>query len=455
MKDKVNKQKDILRKEAEKLRRESKSFRAKLTRRDKKVQQLKAEKEEELWRNNPSLKDEPIRNHSYGTLIVTLSVLLFLHTSMSVRSIAKTIEIFCDMLGYKQRCPHHTTIHLWLRKMGYSLAKENPTKSPVVIMMDESIEVGKEKLFVVTCTKLEDFRPGDSLKINDSRIIFMGVRSSWTGEEIAKKLTPILSEMNVAYVLSDKGPNLKKAVKELGYKHVFDFTHEIALQLKYTYAKDVEFQNFTSWLGEMRKKLSNSKHSEWLPPKMRHKARFHDLSPHIKWVKKVSSEVISKENQDSALVEKLQGATDHLEIVSELSQILDVAFPILHTARHEGMEMDTTEKMLWKLLDLKGERPELFGQRMINFIANSFPEAGESRPFVCTDSLESFFGKFKVRISQHPEKSFTNITLTAPLIFLKKEDEKNLSKRMEEVKVVEIRKKDVLERLYETASEVA
>jgi hypothetical protein len=134
------------------------------------------------------------------------------------------MSIYALYLGISMRTPSHSTISSWAKKIGYyQLEKKTTNKAnDWIIILDESVEFGHDKLLVVygIRNKSVDFKRALNYQDLTPLAIISGDR--WTGELIEKQLRIIEQEYGeILYAVADGGNAIKKALRLMGKPHVY------------------------------------------------------------------------------------------------------------------------------------------------------------------------------------------------------------------------------------------
>lgn len=165
--------------------------------------------------------------------------------------------------------PCYGTILVWTKKVGlFSIQKPKEKADDWVLIMDESIDIGHERLFVIYGIRASQLKFNRALTYKDLTPLFLKSGSQWTAEIIKKEIVNIINQWgNVKYIVADGGNAICKSISLLSLAHVYDITHKIALVLKKIYKDDVTFIGYTKEMAQMRFKCVCSDASHIIPPK--------------------------------------------------------------------------------------------------------------------------------------------------------------------------------------------
>ena len=98
---------------------------------------------------------------------------------------AKSRSILHEHLGVPIQPVSHTTVLLWVRKIGYDLlTKTTPVAEDWIILLDHSIQLGAEKLFVMLGIRESDIEFCRPLRYQDLDPLWMSARPHWNGDSM-------------------------------------------------------------------------------------------------------------------------------------------------------------------------------------------------------------------------------------------------------------------------------
>ena len=212
-----------------------------------------------------------------------------MRTSVSFRSMSGIFEIFSICLKMERTIPSFSSGMLWVKKVGYYRLHQAKQKAKDwILILDESIGIGQEKLLVVLGIRRSQIDFSRPLKIQDMEPIIIKSRKSWSGEDIANELE-ISKKLvgKVLYATTDGSSTLKKGLRLSKINHIYDVTHAIAIMLEKLYKNDVEFKDFVNVMGQMRLKLCCSQYAHIIPPNQRSKSRFLNIDILSNWCVKI------------------------------------------------------------------------------------------------------------------------------------------------------------------------
>jgi len=191
-----------------------------------------------------------------------------LQTSTSFRAVAKVGVIINIYINSISRKPTHSTILSWVKKIGvYQLNKNKEKSDDWILIIDESIQIGQEKLLVIMGVQLSKIDFTRPLQFVDLTPLCSMARSKWKAADISGIIDKLKKEIGeVAYLLSDCGNNLKKTASIQKIEHIPDISHWFASILKSIYGDSTEFKEFTTNMAQMRFRLCCTKIAHIIPP---------------------------------------------------------------------------------------------------------------------------------------------------------------------------------------------
>ncbi|MCK5535655.1 MAG: hypothetical protein KAI79_02450 [Bacteroidales bacterium] len=327
--------------------------------------------------------------------------------------------------------PSHSTIILWTKKFGlYHIEREIPISDDWVIILDESIEFGNEKMLVVLGIREQDIDYNKALQYQDLECLALKISSSWKGVEIKKVLDEVQSKVGeIKYAIADMGNAIKKALAISGISHVEDLTHKLSWIIKNIFEKNEEFIAYTKNLAHLRKTMALSKMSHILPPTQRVHSRFMNLKPIVDWGLSIIKIYKDRTLLPKEYAKKLSGIMEYKELLIELSLIVEQAIIIQKIFKNKSVSENTIRECKWHLNKLP-DKPNInmFKSEVLIYLKRmrAIKNEQNSKNILCSsDILESSFGKYKSYINNNKSIGITALSLTIPA-FLNDYSDKNI-----------------------------
>jgi len=230
----------------------------------------------------------PAPRHHYPLSLVNLCVQLRVYAGCSYRGICKILLLLqlCGLLELS-RIPCANSIENWVGKLGYNCLRDvgqGLDNQSYCLIMDESIKCGNERTLLMLLAPAQ--KVGDSaLRYEDVEILYLGGKSSWTGEKIEQQVRHLVAEkgLKIAYGLSDQDSKLLKAYRLLGYDHLPDINHALGSCLRRVFEKEPSYQALVKQVSAYQSKSVNQPLSYLRPDRQRAKARFLNQKTMVSW----------------------------------------------------------------------------------------------------------------------------------------------------------------------------
>lgn len=340
-----------------------------------------------------------------------------LNTSVSFQALSKVLFTINLILKLSYKTPTHTTEINWVHKLGYYLITiEKEKADDWVIILDHSIQIGTEKIFLVYGIREKDIDFTRPLMLKDLTPLIIEVKEKWDGLEVSKVLSKLNTKIgNIKYAVGDYGSNIKKGLELCGIDHIHDLTHKIALILEKIYKNNDQYQKLTKMMSIMRKKHYQSKYSIVIPPKQKSKSRYQNIGIISDWGKNVIN-LLEKLSSDKTneIYNKVAWVLEFKELIDELYTINQIVKNIEKLIKHNGFSKSTIKKCYtyFKNITLT-VRHKIFKQKIkiyLESIKKYFQNA--TKLLGSSDIIESAFGKYKNYVSNNPMAGVTNLILT-------------------------------------------
>ena len=343
--------------------------------------------------------------HHYPTQMICLAVFIVLHGG-SLRCAAATVSFYAELMGWKDRFnqPCASTIRNWVCRSGLHAFRYTKNLSgDYVAILDESIQIGKEKLILMLGVPIKE---GQSyckpLSSQDVVVLGMEVQTSWTGEAIAQFINRRLaqySQLRIVYLLSDKGTAIQAAVKQLNAKWVSDCSHVMMNAVKKLFEHDQALSEFSSQVGQLRRRLILSDFTILLPATLRDKDRFLRLFTLVEWANRMDRWWPKLNPQAKAHLLFYRKAWPLLRRLRQVHHLIIQSSAILKTA---GLSQASYQRWCDSVLDFEQSTKRVTTQakafiKIIDdyFNAHAWLYEEQNQLLCCSDIIESTFGRYK------------------------------------------------------------
>jgi len=374
-------------------------LKAQLRRRDNRIKRL----EMEVARLKKITEPIVVANHCYPSQLIALAIFIVVHANGSLRGAAKTIGYVSRMLGWEYGQPSHTTVRRWVLRSGLYLLEHGKAKSGNYVgIIDESIQIGKEKLLLFLGVRLS---PNQShcapLKMTDTEVLGMKVQQNWKGKEVSKFIGCRLAhhpDIDIKYIISDKGNNLLAALRILGISHVSDCSHMLMNIVKKLFCEDKVLSEFCRQINQLRQRYLLTDLGFLLPSTLRDKDRFLCVFTLVDWADRIENYWNKLSREQRNLLAFVKQSKSLLRCLRQIRDITAMTSKILKSAG-----LSPVSKQIWQIKlnqYRKGKKMTNQARELIEAIQNYFNQhqqliAKNQRLLCCSDVIESTFGHYK------------------------------------------------------------
>lgn len=339
--------------------------------------------------------------------------------------------------------PSFVTILLWTKKMGhYQLQKDIEETNDWILIIDESIQFGHEKLLVIYGVQSHKIDNKKALNFSNLTPFVVSSKNSWTGDMIKLEIEKIQNKTGkIYYAIADGGNAISKSLRSLEIPHIYDITHKIALILKEMYSNEIEFNEYCNEMNKMRVLLILSKVAHIVPPNQRFKSRFMNLDILSEWGTKVL-EYLDRNDTESLEYKNLQWVRKYSDLIEELKQVNTTLDMIKTTLKTKGLSYKTKkecEELLNKIF-IKNQRTNYLKNEIKIYIKETRKKHPKAKTLSCSsDIIESAFGKYKNYINDNPMIGITNLALCLSA-FTCNLDYNEIKEGLEKTKITDLNK---------------
>jgi len=389
--------------------------------------------------------------------MIQIILIITLRSSLKFRTLEKENKIRAEIIEEYNECPSHVTIRNWTLKIGYyELTRPKDYADDWIIILDHSIQFGKEKIFVVLGIRKKDYlklkRP---LQYTDLETLQEIPMQRSNGELICEIIQKLQEEIGIIiYAVGDYGSDLKKGLRLLNVPHIHDLSHLIARVTEKTYNNDTRYSELKKAMSLMRNKFAQTDIASIVPPKGRKKSEYQSFDKIVKWAEQ-SLNLLNNTLKDTKKRNKLEKElgelvltkiekelfwlNDYADLITELSEISIAVKATEKDMKHNGLSVITLKNAEISLKKLESENGIKLGKNLLLKIEEQLNLLPNEDVILCSsDILESTFGKYKNRVSDNPMASVTGLMLMIAA-FTCNLTEDQIKKSMENVKIHEIK----------------
>ena len=380
------------------------------------------------------------KKYAFKLNIIQLLLQQKLWTSASFRAVSKMFSVTNLLLKIACNNPTHTTIINWVHKIGYyQLSRKKEKEDDWIIVLDHSIQLGKDKVFVILGIREKNIDFSKPLQFQDLLPLREISKDKWNGDLVKETLSELKEEIGqIKYAVGDYGSDIKKGLKLAEIPHIHDITHKIALILEKLYEEDKQFKKLTVGMSAMRNKFSQSGIAHIIPPSQRSKSRYQNINIISDWCMKAIISIEDKKT-DNAIKKRLKWLKRYKDFIEELSNLNHVICAIEKIVKSFGVSKSTVKECVKLMGSIKGEKSLIFKDELIKYFEETMTLLPQTENILCTsDILESAFGKYKNYVSKNPMAGITNLVL-AIAAFTSKLEQKEIKDALEKVKTANVK----------------
>lgn len=319
-------------------------------------------------------------------------------------------------LSWEGRTPCHNTLRLWIEKIGhYELTREKEKYDDWVLILDGSIQFGKEKVYVIYGIRQSKIPDNRALTLSDLTTLFLEIKDRWNGEIIKKALCDLkIGLANIAYAVGDQGPDIAKGLRLTGIPHIGDITHRLAKVTKKMFADNDEYKSITIEMSTMRTDLAQTDAAHLVPPAQRKKSHYQNIKKIADWLNNFYQFVVDgKYKSDlSHREENFLWILKYKTFIEEFTLINRIICDLEKIVKTKGLSLETKTECLKLFENLNNSYTELLRIEFIIYADEMLAKTKHQRILCTSDIIESAFGKHKNSVSSNPIAGVTELVLS-------------------------------------------
>lgn len=355
-------------------------------------------------------KQQPLRlkHHPYCLKLMQLSIVLHIHHNLSLRACSAVLYEVGQLYGQAIKRISAATVRAWSMRIGHYYLQMRLAAGSYVLIADESILVGNQKLLVLLAVRQEDLCRIAPLTMSDVVVLHVEAATSWKGEAIAQIIQNVKPpQVDFVYAVSDKANNLRNAFARCQLPWIENVTHYVAHQARLLFEQNSAFHDFMRQQQLTRAKWVLSQYAPYLPPNARQKARFHQLLGSAEWGRRVLAQWAKL---PPAVQTELSYVCQHrplIELLLQVEQVVDSFSRLLKSQGIQGATQTYWQKTRqgleahWQEQGLSvGEELLAFLGGLDGYLTKYLPALPQGFQLLCcSDVVESMFGKYKYGFS--------------------------------------------------------
>lgn len=353
------------------------------------------------------------KHHSYSLIVIGLA-LDIAGLGLSNRKVVEVLKVTQRFVTYGFTVPSYGSVRNWVAKRGcYILdprSRKDALENDWCIIADVSISIGAQRLLVVLGVDLSKYDHSLPLCLEDIEVLGLTALTfdGWTAQRLTDYLAKhILAHYSVAYMVTDGGPNLIRAAKDLGLERIDDISHAVAKSVKSAYTQVDGFKDFMDACIHLRRYNGLNNFIGLRPPMLRGKARFMNVSCLIYWAKDMldlmDGDVTTRygkrplSDQDRG---KLNWLIKYKSMITNMSRELNLIETISRGLKAEGI---SKQSVRWAKKKLQHQAVQRFMQSKVrldvcHYLDDQLAKCERLKrdSVICsTDIIESCFGIYK------------------------------------------------------------
>ncbi len=338
-------------------------------------------------------------------------------TSASFRAVAKSSHIIQTSHTASFQTAAPSTILWWIRKLGYhALTRPHPRADDWVILLDHTVKIGSEKLFVILGVRERNMDFTRPLRYEDLEPLWMSTSAHWNGPFVRDILVRLQQRLGrITYAVGDYGSDIRKGLRLAGIAHVHDLTHRIALTLKTLYADDTTYQTVTQRLARIRQRFWLTGAGHLVPPAQRTKSRYHNLRPLAEYGRQMLAYLDRADNAGSGeggFRDEMTWLREYRAFFREMDEVTNAVTVVERLVKRHGLSTEMIEACGHQLATVSTEKGYDFKFDILVYfhVMLALPRMRDT--ILCTsDILESAFGTYKNYVSGNPMAGITDLAL--------------------------------------------
>ncbi len=227
--------------------------------------------------------------------MIFLAVELVTRAALSFRGAAAALALFAQFTRGDQpsaaSTPCATTIRSWVLRLGYaSLTCPLPHDRPWVWLIDHTLQIGSQKLFMIVGVPLDAVPFGvRPLQSSDLHLIALVLMDESNQHLVDAELEKTVARTGAPrQIVSDGGSDLVQGIERFRERHtetlgVPDVAHHAANLLKHYWERDPMWQSFTGRMNAVAAKIRQTRSAYLMAPKLRNKARFMSVGVFVRF----------------------------------------------------------------------------------------------------------------------------------------------------------------------------
>jgi hypothetical protein len=372
---------------------------------------------------------------------VSFFVDLFVQTGVSLRCAAAAFAVFVRHFHLDLPVPSFTTIRAWILRLGcFCLVRPLPQDAPWLWIIDHTIQIGAQKLFLIVGCPLSDVPFGQRcLSLADLHLVAL-VPMEHSNQYLVDAELEKATQRTAAprLIVSDQGGDLVKGIELFQQRHantvaVGDIAHHGANVLENRWERDPRWGELLKRFGETNQQLRQTADAFLLSPTLRTKARFMNVGPLLRFADRVLK-LLQRERPHEKAQQRYGWLLAYEQDLADWLEQYDLVEKTIKRVRLHGLNTSTLAALEREWLPPSTcPATAMVRGHMRAYVSRNVRQAQVGETLAgSSEILESAFGKLKAKTGESNKGELAGMTLALGAI-LGKHDEEEIRQALEAV----------------------
>jgi hypothetical protein len=377
----------------------------------------------------------------YSCSLVSFFVDLFLDTSASLRGAASAFAVFVRHFHLDLPVPSFTTIRAWVLRLGcYALLRPLRQDVPWLWIIDHTIQIGAQKLFLIVGCPLQDVPFGQRcLSLADLHLVALVPMEQSNQHLVAAELEKASKRTGAPrLIVGDQAGDLTKGIEHFQKHHsniaaVGDIAHYGANVLENRWERDPRWGEMLKRFAETNQQMRQTTDAFLLSPTLRNKARFMNVGPLLRFAGRVLK-LLKRESPNEKAKQRYGWLLEYEKDLAGWLEQYEMVEKTIKRVRLHGLNGSTLEKLEQEWMpEIKCTGTAMVRGHMRAYVSKNVRQAKEGETLVgSSEILESAFAILKAKAGESGKGELTGMALAMGAI-LGKHDEDEVRQALEAV----------------------
>ena len=346
-----------------------------------------------------------------------------------MRACEKALMLMHERFGDTASVPDWTTVRTWAIKLGlYRLQRKKTVATDWAWLVDHSVKLGPEKLFIILGVRLSDIPSGKPLSLQDLQVIDLFPTTESNGSVVHQQLMEATekTEITPCQIVTDGGPDIWSGVQAFSEstnhhtKVIYDVKHKTANMLKKRLEQDATWKSFLNMLNVAQSHMRQTELAPLISPNQRSKSRYMNLEKLVRWGLNTITVIEEKQYESFAIeqrvAQKLGWLLAYKQDLEVWNDLLSVAITAETFLRTHGIYRGVTNDFVNQIDNIElCDEALAFKDEFICFLVEQEYKAEVGQNLVAsTEALEGLIGKVKGLANEQADTGFTKLMMAIP-----------------------------------------